>query len=317
LEGGEKMERLGVILEPRNNQWENLAVLNCGAAPLGTTSEVALLYRGVEGVAKGEFRSCIGLAIFDLKKEKVVFRSENPVIEPQDGQTGCEDPRVVRISDTFVVTYTGVWYRGKERWKVRPFSTQTSDYKSFTTGQQLLQHADKNAALFPEKTAGRYCLLHRPCSPKPPSVYLSFSDQIDNFPTGSKLFGPKYPWESARVGIGPPPIKTDKGWLLIYHGANKADKTRDRKTTDPGNVYRLGTMLLDHRDLRKILKRCPNPILEPTEDYEKRGWMPNVVFSCGAVDYNSYVYTFYGAADQCIGCVKYTKKELFEHLDSN
>ncbi|MEA3471637.1 MAG: glycosidase, partial [Thermodesulfobacteriota bacterium] len=99
-------------------------------------------------------------------------------------------------------------------------------------------------------------------------------------------------WDADRIGPGAPPIQTEKGWLLIYHGVKK---------TSAGPIYRLGAILLDLKNPEKIIGRTEEPILSPTEYYERVGEVPNVVFTCGAIlEKDGGMKIYYGAADTCI-----------------
>jgi predicted GH43/DUF377 family glycosyl hydrolase len=98
---------------------------------------------------------------------------------------------------------------------------------------------------------------------------------------------PKYEWEAKKIGAGPPPIMTEAGWLLIYHGV------------DANHVYRAGVALLDLEDPSKVIARSPYPILEPEEEYERIGDVPNVVFPEGTVAQDGTLYVYYGGADKC------------------
>ena len=97
---------------------------------------------------------------------------------------------------------------------------------------------------------------------------------------------PTYPWEARKIGAGPPPIKTEEGWLLIYHGV------------DERSVYRAGLALLDLDDPTRVIARLPEPILAPEMPYEREGDIPNVVFPTGAVVRDGVLYVYYGAADK-------------------
>src|SRR3972149_7154190 len=98
-------------------------------------------------------------------------------------------------------------------------------------------------------------------------------------------------WDSEKIGIGPPPVKTDAGWVLIYHAISKFDKQ-----------YRLGAALLDFGAKNKVISRLPYPLLEPTTKYEYSGLRPGTVFACGAVVRNDELFIYYGASDQYV-CV--------------
>lgn len=129
-------------------------------------------------------------------------------------------------------------------------------------------------------------MLHR----RYPDIWIAFSEDLKNWYDHKPIIKPiPGTWESARVGIGGPPIRTKDGWFLIYHAA------------DANNVYRLGAVLLDLEDPSKIIARQKEPILEPELQWEKEGYIPNVVFSCGNAVKDDTIYVYYGGADTVIG----------------
>lgn len=170
---------------------------------------------------------------------------------------------------------------------------------------------DKDAILFPEKIQGQYVLYHR----IEPSMWIAYSDElVFPWPTeGHKItMGPRsgLMWDSLKIGAGAQPIKTKYGWLLIYHGV------------DQNMVYSLGVMLVDLEDPSKILYRSPNPILVPETECEigraDECWVPNVVFTCGAVpevekeilEDDDNILVYYGAADTNICLASGTVAEM-------
>ena len=136
-----------------------------------------------------------------------------------------------------------------------------------------------------------------------PGMWFAFLDGLPGRMYGHKMIiGPEQPWEAWKIGAGPPPIRTDAGWLLIYHGV------------DPDLVYRAGAALLNLEQPWKVIARTPQPILEPEEEYEREGDVPNVVFPEGAVIIGDELVIFYGAADKvcCVASVRLD--ELINHL---
>ena len=122
----------------------------------------------------------------------------------------------------------------------------------------------------------------------------------DNFLAGKIILSPRLKkWDSRKIGIAAPPIKTSEGWLLIFHGLSLED-----------NKYRLGAALLDLNKPDRIISRLDYPILEPQADYENNGLRPGTVFSCGAVVVDRRLFVYYGAADKVIGVAK-TKLKKF------
>jgi len=155
---------------------------------------------------------------------------------------------------------------------------------------------DKDAVLFPKKIDGKYMILHRPMHKEPMGIWIAYSDDLIEWYGEREIMAPCENWEEKKIGAGAPPIKTEKGWLLIYHGV------------DEDSVYRLGAAMLSLDDPSKVIYRHPEPILEPERDYEIRGEVPNVVFTCGACEVGDKYYVYYGGADRVI-CVATVDKE--------
>ena len=150
---------------------------------------------------------------------------------------------------------------------------------------------DKDACLFPEKFSQGYFILHRIGT----EICGDYLDSLDfNHSKVKKcihVLGPRVnTWDSLKVGITAPPIKTKYGWLLLYHGISKSHHT-----------YRIGAVLLDLKDPAIVLARSSDPIFEPEEPYEKSGIVNNVVFPCGMVLRDGILYIYYGGGDKVIG----------------
>lgn len=294
------------IISPSLNWWEVSATLN----PSATIYEgkVVLLYRAIGGDSFSRF----GLAV---SEDGYNFqRFSDPIFEADINnpfeRLGVEDPRITKIDDTYHICYTApsVYpaqsYRTKQfapslshpaPWRVRPSLITTKDFKIFERCGFLLDIDSKDSALFPEKINGRFCLLHRPY----PNLYITFSDDLKSWTDQKVFIQPREGfWDCERVGVGAAPIKTEKGWLLFYHGTNQNQE------------YMLGILLLDYLDPTKILYRSPEPILKPEESYEKVGLTPNVVFTCGAVEKDGKYFVYYGAADKVIGLATIEKNEI-------
>ncbi|MCL0036235.1 glycosidase [Dehalococcoidia bacterium] len=289
------------VLEPIwEHVWESKYVLNAGTIKLD--GKVYLVYR-----AFGEDEvSRLGLAISE-DGFKFTERLEEPIFEPKgkSEEKGCEDPRLTLIGDRIYMTYTA--YDGivaqialasigvddflKHRW--RGWRRHGLVFPGFT---------DKNATIFPEQFNGKFAMLHR----VDPHIWVTFSSHL-RCPWPRKehkiLAGSTsgMMWDGRKIGAGAQPIKTKYGWLLITHGVDYA------------HVYRLGVMLLDLADPTMLLYRSPNSILEPRERYEvgeeDTCWIPNVVFTCGAVprednkgmlDAGDELLIYYGASDTVI-----------------
>jgi predicted GH43/DUF377 family glycosyl hydrolase len=158
---------------------------------------------------------------------------------------------------------------------------------------------DKDWVLFPERIGGRIAMLHRLQS----KVQIAYFESVEQLENSQKFWDeyvkhfrdyevirPKFTWEKMKVGVGPPPIRTERGWFVIYHGVSEE------------RIYRAGAVLLDLDDPTKVVARTREPILEPEMEFEKRGVVPNVVFPDGAIIQDGTLLTFYGGADK-VCCV--------------
>jgi len=295
------------ILKPiSKNLWESVTV--CNANVIYEKEKIHILYRA-QGVRGGVSR--IGYAS-TRDGFKIEERLSYPVLESETGNDfeskGCEDPRITRIDDEFYVCYTaygdfpGMTRRissiqiGIRKIKVEDFLNKRWKWsKPFYPFPGV---DNKNAFIFPEKFKGKWVMYHR----IPPHIWIAYSDDLINWSDLKIVMSPKEEWEYFKLGSAGPAMKTDEGWLLIYHAAD-----RDVK-------YRLGVALIDPENPERIIRRGKRPILEPEEDYEKNGVVPDVVFSCGSVIIDDTVYLYYGGADTVL-CVATAKlKEILDFL---
>jgi predicted GH43/DUF377 family glycosyl hydrolase len=282
------------ILSPvGTNDWESLMVYNCGAIYLA--GKIHILYRAratIDGVSRIGYASSSDGYHIDERLDGPVFR---PDPDEELESLGCEDPRLTQIEDRIYMCYTafGNVPRMHEMVTVAQIGMTSISVEDFLGHRWNWSERtypfpgvhSKNACLFPEKIGGRYAMLHR----IPPHIWIAYSEDLLHWHDTRILMSPREGWEYFKVGAGPPPVKTEKGWLLIYHAMD------DRK------CYRLGAALLDLEDPTVVLKRCRRPLLEPEADYEKNGAIPSVVFSCGAVVLNGKLIVYCGAADTVIG----------------
>ena len=169
---------------------------------------------------------------------------------------------------------------------------------------------DKNAALLPHRIDGRWVLLHRPKTEfggGHGEIVLSRSDDLVSWSAPEQVLQPRAGawWDSLRIGIGPPPLRTEHGWLLLYHGV---------KDTVAGDMYRVGLALLDLDEPTRVLRRLPTWVLAPLADYERTGDVPNVVFPCGLLhdEASDEIRLYYGAADSSICLATARLRDLIE-----
>lgn len=288
-----KLERFAgnPILTPvAGHPWEDRNVFNCGVAQ--RDGAVYLLYRA-QGAASAVSR--LGLAV---GTDGFSFaRLDKPVFGPDDEteQLGVEDPRLTRIGNEpdYYMVYTA-WSRGN----IQVAMASTRDFLGWRRHGVVLPGPDnKDAALFPEKVGGRYVMFHR----VPPAIWLAYSDDLITWGDYRKILEPRAGnWDAWKLGAGGPPLKTDRGWLVIYHGV------------DHERVYRLGVVLLDLEDPSRIVHWPAEPILEPTESWELRGDVPNVVFTCGTAEIGDRYFVYYGGADRVIGVATVDKAALID-----
>lgn len=273
------------ILKPvPNHPWESKMVFNAGVIYEGGLVHIVYRAMGRDNVSR------LGYACsedgFTIKE-----RLPRPIFTPRlsTETRGCEDPRLTRIGSTIFMTYTA--YDGKIP-QIGITSIRLDDFlnRRWRWGRRIMafpQVVNKDAVILPEKYNGMYVMYHR----IHPHIWIAYSRNLRTWINNNIIMMPrKNSWDSLKVGAGAPPIKTKDGWLFIYHGV------------DENYVYRLGYAILDLRNPRRVIYRCKDPILEPEEEFEKVGAVPNVTFTCGAIVKDEKVYVYYGAADTVI-CV--------------
>jgi len=305
-----RYDRNPVLKSIREHSWESKYVLNPGAIRL--RGKVYLVYRafGKDKVSR------LGLA---ASKDGFKFteRLEQPIFEPmgRNEEKGCEDARLTLIGDRIFMLYTA--YSGVLA-QIGMASIEVNDFLNYNWqawrrhGMVFPGFANKDGALFPEQFDGKYAMIHR----VDPHIWLTFSSHLqcpwlrkEHKILADSTYGML--WDGKKIGGGSQPLKTRYGWLLIIHGV------------DYLRFYRLGVLLLDLDDPTTVIYRSPNAILEPKEKYEEgkanSKWVPNVVFTCGAVpmesekeilDAGDELLVYYGAADSVIGVASIKISEL-------
>ncbi|MCK4578094.1 MAG: glycoside hydrolase family 130 protein [Candidatus Marinimicrobia bacterium] len=269
--------------------------------PVKHDGEYLLLIR-VEGQRGYSFftlaRSEDGYHFTVMKKPAMVPATNGPFAKYET--RGIEDPRATFIDGTYYILYTAVSEHG-----YRIALAQTDDFEKFERIAMISEPGNKDGVLFPEKVGGYYVRLDRPLGLGVGSIWLSRSPDLINWGDSEMLLPPRAGyWDPFRVGASVPPIRTDKGWLEIYHGT---------KMTSAGPIYRAGAVMLDIEDPTIVLHRCMVPILSPREDYERIGDVGNVVFPCGAiVEPDGEIKVYYGAADTCMAVATANLSDLLE-----
>jgi predicted GH43/DUF377 family glycosyl hydrolase len=297
------------ILSPRGNGFESRDVFNAAAIDLNGSTYI--LYRAMDAANT----STIGLAISE-DGTTIKERFDAPVYQPRadfemkhsnpTGNSGCEDPRIVRIDDTLFMTYTA--YDGVRSPAGAVSSISVDDFLARKWDKWTLPFLltpdnvdDKDLALLPEKLGGNYLLYHRIGG-------RICADLLPDLMSGKRvsrcieIMGPrKGMWDGEKVGSAAPPIKVGNNWLMIYHGVSHHA------------TYRLGAALLGP-DGTTVLARTADAIFEPLEKYEKEGEIPNVVFSCGATVRGDVLFLYYGGADKVIGVATASLAHILEAL---
>lgn len=205
---------------------------------------------------------------------------------------GVEDPRICPMEDGYLITYSAYSWHG-----VRVALARTMDFERLERISLITQADYRNVVIFPEKIGGRYARLDRPHSEISPwSIWISYSPDLVHWGDAKVVIKPMaYHWDEMKVGPGATPIKTEKGWLNIFHGVFK---------TMDGAVYRLGVALHDLADPSRVLGVADDWILQPEDLWEISGYVHNVVFCCGAVaEDDGTVKIYWGGADtvMCVG----------------
>ena len=213
---------------------------------------------------------------------------------------GIEDCRVVKISDTYHLTYTMVSPNG-----VGVGLRTTKDWVNFEKKGMIFSPHNKDCAIFEEKINGMFYALHRPSSPELGGNYIWLAQSPDGVHWGNHKCIAKTregKFDSKRLGAGAAPIKTEKGWLEIYHGA-----TEDHR-------YCLGAILLDLNDPSKVIARSEEPIMEPIAEYEKTGFFGNVVFTNGHTINGDTINMYYGASDEFVCSANFSINQILKTL---
>jgi predicted GH43/DUF377 family glycosyl hydrolase len=222
---------------------------------------------------------------------------ENSVCGPHESH-GIMDARVTFMDGTYYITYLA---RGQHGFRLG--LATTSDFLKVERHGLISEPDTKAGALFPERINGRYVRLERPTAGS--SIWISYSDDLVYWGDSRLLVSPRGGfWDWSRVGAGPPPVRIEEGWLLIYYGVKK---------TSAGDLFRLGAAILDGDDPAKVVGRSNIPVLSPREDYERIGDLMNIIFSTGAiVGSDGNVQIFYGGADSCVCLGTTTVAEIVE-----
>jgi predicted GH43/DUF377 family glycosyl hydrolase len=293
------------LLTPARWPYPINAVLNAGAAEVdGTTVLLCRVEdrRGISHLAVARSSDGISNWVVD----------EDPLLAPDPSapheEWGLEDPRLTWVPEleAWVIVYTSFGPGGPSI-----SVATTSDFRTVDRLGMVRAPEDKNGALLPRRVGGRHVLLHRPVTALTAraDIWLSRSPDLRTWSPPEPVLAarPGGWWDSARVGVGAPPLETEAGWLLIYHGVRQ---------TVAGALYRVGLALLDTKEPSKVTHRCPEWVLGPAESYELIGDVPGVVFPCGLIHdpATDELRLYYGAADTCVAVAIGTLSAVLEYV---
>jgi predicted GH43/DUF377 family glycosyl hydrolase len=336
-----KVKKHGIIIEPTKNEFENMGVLN--PACIRKDDEVHMFYRAVKW---GNYSS-IGYARLDGPLD-VAERFKKPVMAPKFKyeKQGVEDPRIVKIGDTYYMTY--VAYDGKDaitayatskdlkrfqrKGVITPKITYNaagrlmldsklkekyfwfeSYYKDTIANDILLR--DKDVFLFPKKIRGKFVMFQRII----PDIQIVYFDNFEQLTNGfwkdylrnlseHVILEPRYWHESRNIGGGCPPIETKRGWVVIYHAVEDSNR---------GKTYHAAAALLSKRNPSKVIGHLNKPLFSPGKEWECTGVVDHVVFPTGTAVFGKKLYIYYGAADKRIAVASVNLDALVDEMLKN
>ena len=235
-----------------------------------------------------------------IDPERIQMENDDPEITMTDYSY---DPRITKLDDTYYIT----WCNSNEQGPCIGLAT-TQDFKTYKQGENPLPPPNRNCVIFPRKINEKYAMLHRPSdrghTPFGDIIYATSPDLI-HWGCHRFVLGPKPGWQSLKTGPGPYPIETPEGWLLLYHGVWMSCN---------GYIYSMGAALLDLDQPWKVIHRTKDYLLYPTENYERVGDVPNVIFPSAATleEDGNVVRVYYGCADTCISMAEAKLADILE-----
>lgn len=311
------------IIAPRLYSWESKATFNPTA--FMANGKIHLIYRAIgedDSSVLGYASTKNGRKILERPTNFIYKRFNEPVesisssfsINYTSGggwNGGSEDPRVTLIGDILYMLYTSFDGWGSVRIALTSIKLEDFKKKKWEWKKPVLisppGEINKNWVIFPEKINGKFAILHSFY----PKILVDYFDSLDEFD------GKKYiksdntrpvdktrTWDSWFRGVGPSPIKTSMGWLILYHAMDHNNPDR----------YRMGAIILDLNNPTRMLYRSSKPILEPKEWYENEGYKRGVVYSCGAVVKDGELFVYYGGADTVVCVASISIEELLRSL---
>lgn len=330
-------------IKPSRPDMEVIGAFNCGVTQYN--NETILLIRVAEKY-KSPSESIVGVPVYDTTQKKVVIKlfdkrnssidfndprfvktkdmlyltsmshlrlarskdgvkfiiDEKPWLAPSHyyESFGVEDPRITQIGDEYYINYSAISQSG-----VVTCLAVTKDFITYEKKGIIFLADNKDVVIFPQKINGVYYAINRPVSAyfQRPEMWIATSKDLESFGNHQLLCSLREDrFDDTRIGASCVPILTEKGWIEIYHGASK------------DNQYKLGILLLDKDDPSKILYRSEKPWIESEMDYEKNGFMPNVIFPCGLTIEQDIVNLYYGNCDENICLLTFSLSELLKSI---
>lgn len=334
-----RVKKEGIILAPTKLAFESKSVFNPGILQDGNT--VHVLYRAIDA----KYKSCLGYAKLNgptqvIERWRKPFLSPQYKYESH----GIEDARIAKIEDTIYVTYVvhdgknalTAYKYGKDLFNLKKGgiispnltynkaerlfgqSKLKDDYytfKSFYTDNagKGVKVWDKDSFFFPEKIKNKYIFVHRilPDIQIAPAKHIYMLETKEYWERNLKkladyvVMEPEQGWETRHIGGGAPPIKTEHGWLMIYHGVEPRNS---------GRIYHAGAALLDLQNPTKVIARLPEPFISPSAKYEAKGYVNNVVFPTGTAIFKKRLYIYYGTADTKIAAASVNLNSFIKEI---
>jgi predicted GH43/DUF377 family glycosyl hydrolase len=296
------------ILTARNWPYSINSVFNSGATLLADRSTLLLCRvedrRGLSHLCAA--RSMNG--VDDWKVDGKPTLTAEPDRYPEE-LWGIEDPRITYIPELeqYAVVYTS-YSRGGPGVSL----ALTKDFRAFEKLGVVMSPDDKDAALLPRRINGRWALIHRPMTALGAHIWISYSPDLRHWGTHKLMLEARRGawWDANKIGMSPPPIETERGWLMIYHGVRR---------TPSSSIYRLGLALFDLEQPEKCLSRGDSWMFAPEADYERHGDVQDVVFPCGYTvgPDGDTIHLYYGAADSSVALADGSIRKLLTWLDAN
>ncbi len=290
----------GIPGEPFHSKY----IYNAGATI--HDGKVKLVYRAEGDYPRPDVESKWPLTMLGLAESEDGFNfttHKEPFMKPvgPEEKRGIEDPRISKIDDVYHILFVQVGADDSGKQEESLALATTTDFKTVERKWRVMPDVDqRTSGLLPAKVKGKYVLIHRVS----PNMNIAYSEDLKTWHDSKVLMEPRpdVAWESHKIGIGAQPIWTEKGWLLFTHA-------RDRD-----GAYHLSIAWLDLDDPSKVISRPDYPILEAEAEYERVGLTKNVVYTCGAVEWQGRFLVYYGGADTVLAVASAPADEVMATL---